>query len=414
MKKGSRPVSRPFNRIGRKTQKSGIRNTSIVRSTKPTRINGLGDTIKLEFNEFLGSVTQATANVSETWWYSLNPGYEATFAWLSSIAACYEQYRILDCCVEYERVCKPTDGGPMIISVDYDSDDVKGYNERALLQNRTSIAGSISNEKILLRFDREAMNTPGPWKFTRGVNSDTHIHLDKKVSDFGTLYLQFNNTTSNGDQGKLWLRGSVEFRIPKPPIDEAGAESVIIEADIVTNQSNIGCSDQVRDQSPVGPIDAFTKADILTTPTRGIAIKTPSGETPTLPFVLHLANDGIQLVAEFVKKQTKPYLIELSEMMSRSGTTAFTPISLNYNASKVNPFNPFNMFQPEPYASAADSVLVQGSTSTHPSGHQGFVVEKGEPGDVFTFNNQTTGTKSTSTRLLSISPYPEVYPRLDL
>lgn len=122
--------------------------------------------------------------------FRLNPAQYMPFAWLSAIAAKYEQYRFTS--LEFEFISKvpTTEAGSVYIYVDPDSSDPVPENERDFLTNTASIMKNVW-DSFVYRVDPEIMCPKGAWKFTRP--GDLPPDRDITTFDSGIVHIGFGD-----------------------------------------------------------------------------------------------------------------------------------------------------------------------------------------------------------------------------
>jgi len=180
---------------------------------KAPRIKSTRDTCNIVHREFIGNVS-GSANFTLGNTFSVNPGLQATFPWLSIMAQGWEEYRF-----RYLRFCYYTrtgsnTPGSVILAPDYDASDAVP-----------------ATEQIMTSYDE--VREDAPWKdnccalkasLMSGASAKRHFvrvgalspNQDVKLYDVANFYVGTVDGTAI-PWGKLWVEYDIDFFIPQLP-----------------------------------------------------------------------------------------------------------------------------------------------------------------------------------------------------
>jgi len=145
--------------------------------TQRAKISSLknGD-CRIVHREYIGEVvagagTPSAFNVNQ---YSLNPGLQQSFPWLSKIAQNYESYKFNRFQVCYETEAPSSLGGSLVIALDYDALDVAPATKQQALAYRESVRSA-------------------PW------SPCCHYSLQEDLHKLKSHYVRFGAAPANSD-----------------------------------------------------------------------------------------------------------------------------------------------------------------------------------------------------------------------
>lgn len=189
---------------GQKTQSPNISTSKI----------STGLTTRIRHRELIYSVIGSSTFTVQTT-FALNPGIAATFPWLSTQAASWEQYRFNTLRFCYYTRCATSVPGSVMLVPDYDAADAAPVTEQIASSYRDTVEEVPWIEEFCCELDPMAMCDGFKMnrKFTRiGTVSGTDI----KTYDVGNLFLCTTDGT-NVNWGKLWVEYDVELYVPQLP-----------------------------------------------------------------------------------------------------------------------------------------------------------------------------------------------------
>lgn len=142
----------------------------------------------------------------------LNPGINATFQWLSSLATNWEMYRFNSLRVRYLTRCGTGTAGSVLLAPDYDAADPAPSTE----QVASSFLGTVEDspwKDLTLNLRPAEMHALGPKKFVRSVA--LAANLDIKTYDAGNVFICTVDSGAAAGWGKIWIEYDVTFYSPQ-------------------------------------------------------------------------------------------------------------------------------------------------------------------------------------------------------
>lgn len=153
--------------------------------------------------------------------YSINPGIERTFPWLSQVAANYEEYTLKQCIFTFRSTVTDfvaTNGqvGSIIMATQYNPTDAPFTSKQDAMEYDMAMSGKVSGNMLHGVECDPAQLSGSPGKYIRAgpVRSDD----DLKQYDHGNLNVCISNIPqqfANQALGELWVSYTVELRKPK-------------------------------------------------------------------------------------------------------------------------------------------------------------------------------------------------------
>jgi hypothetical protein len=218
------------------------------RTNKPKVMRNSVNSCFIKHRELVGSTISTTAFTATT--YSINPGLQGTFPWLSIEAQGWEKYkfRSLKLC-SYTRTGSNTSGS-IILAADYDAADAAPTNE----QITSSYYGTVEDapwKDICFIFDPARLAGE---RFLR--TGALAANLDIKTYDVANTYICTLDATSSGTNwSKLWWEYEVELINPQLPTSGPSGSGTILagatgltaatpygDTNIVTGSYNLSCT----------------------------------------------------------------------------------------------------------------------------------------------------------------------------
>lgn len=181
---------------------------SVQRTGAPKVVRSDAHSRRIVHRELVGSVAGSVA--FETTRYVLNPGMAATFPWLSTQAAGWEQYTFHRLKFEYVTRTATSTVGSVILSPEYDPTDPAPTTE-AIAAAAMDAVEDATWKNITCDLTPYAMFPLGPRKFIRA----TMTAGDLRTFDAGNLFLGTVEETGTAAIGKLWVEYDVELYIPQ-------------------------------------------------------------------------------------------------------------------------------------------------------------------------------------------------------
>lgn len=206
----------------RARNKSRTRNNGAAPSAFGTGILNAGPprhtSIRVHHREYLTDIVGGGATFRNE--YSMNPGMDNRFPWLSRLASAYEKYDVHNFQVEWVPSIPTTYTGSISIVPDYDpADDDSGLTKQALLAMQDATTSNIWRPTIM-RCTPSCLRHPEKL-FVRTV-ATLPSNLDIKFYDFAKVVVDVSSTES-GILGSLYLTYDITLSIPQISGDEPAA-----------------------------------------------------------------------------------------------------------------------------------------------------------------------------------------------
>lgn len=233
--------------------------TSIV-----NRNPGGGDLFRR--SEYITDISSASvANTFQVQSFSINPGLESTFEWLSQIAANYEEYEFEGLYFEFRTMSADalnsvnTALGQVIMAVNYNASSPNFVNKQSMENYEGGISGKPS---VSIRYFVECSKL-------RTVLSELYVRQgavpsgqDQRLYDLGNFQIAtngFQGTSVNA--GELWVCYQVALRKPKlfAALGQYGsfATAGIVQAGAYTNALPLGVAAANPTYSPSNTLNGF-------------------------------------------------------------------------------------------------------------------------------------------------------------
>lgn len=186
---------------------------SVRLSTAEPKITGAYRSTRIRHRELITSVTGSTTFTAANT-FSINPGLVASFPWLSTQAAGWEQYKFHKLKYCYYTRCATSVPGSVLLVPDYDAADTAPLTEQIASSYRDVVEEVPWVEEFSCVLDPAAMAEPANRKYIR--TGPLASNLDVKTYDAGNLFLcTVDGTAVNW--GKLWVEYDVELFVPQLP-----------------------------------------------------------------------------------------------------------------------------------------------------------------------------------------------------
>lgn len=180
------------------------------RTNEPKIASKPGST-RIRHRELLATVNGTAGSFAVAGSYVINPGLAASFPWLSTQAASWEQYRFHRLAFEFVTRSSTATVGSVILAPDYDSLDAPPSSELVATSYRDSTEDAPWKDQICL-LDSSALQPIGPRKYIR---SGAIPLSDLKTYDGGILHACVAENGVTTGLGKLWVEYDVELFVPQ-------------------------------------------------------------------------------------------------------------------------------------------------------------------------------------------------------
>jgi hypothetical protein len=182
-------------------------------SSQKPQFNVTNDGIRIRKRELLASIT-GSSGFAIALQYSLNPGLFASFPWLASQAAGWEQYKFHKLKYIYYTRTGTSTPGSMILVPDYDAADPAPTNEIQAMDYKDAKEEAPWVVEFCCDLNPAAMHQAGGRKFIRNV---AVANTDIKTYDVGNMYAITTDGTAV-NWGKLFVEYDVEFFVSQQAV----------------------------------------------------------------------------------------------------------------------------------------------------------------------------------------------------
>lgn len=201
-------AKRPQQKNNANPPTSYARNAATVRAPSFGVSQQKGDLrVRVKHREYVADIVGTLAFTDSV--LPINPGLAPLFPWLSQIAQNFESYLFHELCFEYETQTATSNGGKVILSVDYDASDAPPTSKTQALQQRSKADGPVW-ENFRLNLDRQDLAKFGPQKYVRAGAEPGDI----KTFDIGNLSVITQNCSNLTGNGELYVCYDVELITP--------------------------------------------------------------------------------------------------------------------------------------------------------------------------------------------------------
>lgn len=188
------------------------------------QFGGKGRTTRVKHREYIGDVVSAAvANTFKIETYEINPAVSATFPWLSSVAANYEEYRIHGMIFEFKTMSADalnstnTALGQVIMATQYNPLAQDFANKQQMENYEFGVSTKPSNS-VIHAVECQPSETPVPQLYCRISNVSGS---DLRLYDFGKFSIATNGLQgTNVNLGELWV--SYDIELYKPRLNQVG------------------------------------------------------------------------------------------------------------------------------------------------------------------------------------------------
>jgi len=142
--------------------------------------------IRVRHREYIGEmISSATASLFiNNFALPINPGIASSFPWLSNVAIQYESYRVHAISYSFSTEGVTTNGGSIVLSIDYDASDAAPAGKQQAMSYHSSVRSAPWEDCNLMAIPSE-LHKIGP---TRYVRSGTVANTDLKTYDAGNFF----------------------------------------------------------------------------------------------------------------------------------------------------------------------------------------------------------------------------------
>lgn len=205
------------------------REGGVLTTGVPKFVSNTSRNVRIQHRECFGAVSSPTNAINfNSSTYSINPGNEVLFPWLSSIASNYEKYKIHGAVVYFESSSSDYAAsgalGNVIIATNYNSAEIPWSDDISMLNSEFAVAGKPS---FNLAHPLECSPLYGgqdDYLYVRdaaAISGSTTV--DPRLYDFGLLQVATRGLSAavGTELGRLWVTYDIEF--VRPLINPSGS-----------------------------------------------------------------------------------------------------------------------------------------------------------------------------------------------
>jgi hypothetical protein len=181
-------------------------------SQRPPKINTTGRVVTVKHCEYIADIV-ASSSAFGVIPFSVNPGLNTTFPWLSAVAGNFESYKFKNLTFEYKPICPTTTAGKIILAMDYDAADAAPSSKLVMSSYESSVNCSVWDQ-IAHDSTKLNLNKFGVQRFVR--TGTVPANTDVKTYDIGKFYVGTSNTPATPTTlGELYVHYDVELYTPQ-------------------------------------------------------------------------------------------------------------------------------------------------------------------------------------------------------
>lgn len=179
--------------------------------------------VRIRHREYVGEIAGSVAFASTS--FSINPGLQALFTWLSIIAPQYESYVFKRLRFLYETEKSASTDGSVMLAVDFDAADEAPVNKQQLMAFHNAVRSAAWNP-CEFSSDGPDLRKFGVQRYLR--SGALAANQDVKTYDVGNLIVATQGMSGASVVGELYVEYDVELITPQVPKDPAAAASLRI------------------------------------------------------------------------------------------------------------------------------------------------------------------------------------------
>jgi hypothetical protein len=215
---------------------------SITSSTREPKFTYKKDEVRIEHSELVETIhnSAVAAQFSVLKRLRCNPGSQATFRWLSTIAGSWETYKFEKLKFRYLTRCSTSTDGSALMVYDYD-----GADQAILTENEASTMAGATEASVWKNFECSLNPSKANAAYKQHFNMDdvrfATTAQDQKTIDCAQFSLCSDNAVASKTIGKLWVDYTVILRTPQPvtfPPNQAGGAFYSKIGGLITGVSN--------------------------------------------------------------------------------------------------------------------------------------------------------------------------------
>lgn len=174
------------------------------------------ESIIFRHREYITDISSSTTFTTRR--FTLNPGLDDTFPYLSNMARNFQEYRFRGLIFEYKSTSASalnstnTALGTVALAIQYKSDASVYVNKQQMLNEMWAVDGKPA-EDIILPVECDPSMTPIPIQYVRSAS--LAANQDPKLYDLGVMTVGAVGSQAVAVTGELWVSYEVEFHKPQ-------------------------------------------------------------------------------------------------------------------------------------------------------------------------------------------------------
>jgi len=179
-------------------------------SSKPVEKVGINGSRIVEWTEYVQDIAGSVNFTAST--FPVQPGLSTLFAYLSTQALSYQEYRFRKLGFIYETEKPTTAGGKVMMAFLPDAADTLPTSKQDMLENEYKLTAPAWAERVEFMVPEKALSTLGEPKYVRfGALA---ANLDIKTYDCGQLIIATQGMADTTLVGELYVHYQVELMTP--------------------------------------------------------------------------------------------------------------------------------------------------------------------------------------------------------
>jgi hypothetical protein len=200
------------------------RNSLMTDSNGPPSFGNIGQGHLISHREFLNDVSGTVGFALTS--YPIQPGLAATFPWLASIAALYEEWQLVGCVFEYRPTCgtavSSTNNamGTVIMATNYDS-TLPVFTNKQQMEAYEFTTSCVPYNAMLHPVECQPALNPLGRLYIR-TNTAPLVKGDQRLYDLGLFQIATVGMQASVVIGELWVSYEVKLLKPRLPTPLGG------------------------------------------------------------------------------------------------------------------------------------------------------------------------------------------------
>jgi hypothetical protein len=184
---------------------------SVVKSGKPQTKSQANGNMTIKHREYIADINVEETGFDLQFQFGINPGNNALFPWLSTVAQRFEMYKFRSLRVIYEPQTSSTSVGTLMLAIDYDAKDAPPQDKTQMMSYKNSVRSplwySCTHQSAAADLHRLKTN----YILAGASPPDTDI----KTYDIGNLYVAIQSNGSSVAAGELYVEYDVDLITPQ-------------------------------------------------------------------------------------------------------------------------------------------------------------------------------------------------------